>query len=390
MDFFARTCCRFSHLLAWLLILCVSGCAPTQPGETFFAGYISPDKQTKLSHTFTVKNTTSGPVEIRSVDKNCSCTSFELGKYRLARGESTTLTVNVDVLRSFMKRTSACILRTDNPKFKDWAYEVTFVSAPFAVAEPGLLNLGSFKQGPQSPEAANDVTLDLFAESEIELAQENFTVPEEIELNVLSKSDARSLQPDMWKTTYKISMGLSAKGRQIVSRNLGTGLVTKIIELKVNKPKPRTWQYSVYWQTLASLQSHPSSLSFGNVLDPGDNKSRRVVISSTTGESFRLLSIKSQHRDIQIEPEFDAANESPRQVVSFNARTDAAAETNLVDGRRRFFTGTIQVQTTDKSQPFLEIPWSATRDPLASPPPEISPPKLGHGKGALISGKDFS
>ena len=156
--------------------------------------------------------------------------------------------------------------------------------------------------------------------------------------------------------------------------------MTKSIELRVDRPKPRVWQYSVYWQTLASLQSHPSCLSFGNLLDPNDNNQQRVVISSTTGERFRLLSIKSDQRDIHMESEFDAASESSRHVVSLRARSDAGVETRLLDGRRRFFIGTIQVQTTDRSQPFVEIPWSATLDRLVSPPSEVSRrPELGPG-----------
>jgi hypothetical protein len=203
-DLFARLCWRFAHLLAFLLLVCISGCAPTHPGETFFAGYISPDKQAKMSYAFVVKNTTSYPVEILTVDKNCSCTSFELGKYRLARGESTTLTIDVDVLRSLMTRTGACFLRTDHPRFKDWSYSLTFVSTPLAVADPNVLNLGSFNLDGQNLDTVKEVTLDLFAESKIELARDSFTVPDEIELNVLSKAAVRKLQPDMWKTTYKV------------------------------------------------------------------------------------------------------------------------------------------------------------------------------------------
>jgi Protein of unknown function (DUF1573) len=92
-----RACRPPTHAMAFLLLTCIPGCAPTHPGETFLAGYISPDKQSKVSHAFVVRNTTSENVEIRAVDRTCTCTSFELGKYRLARGESTALTMGVDI-----------------------------------------------------------------------------------------------------------------------------------------------------------------------------------------------------------------------------------------------------------------------------------------------------
>ncbi len=144
-DLYTHAGWRSTWLLAFLLLGGNSGCAPTHPGETFFAGYISPEKQSKVSRVFVVRNTTSDSVGIGSVDRTCTCTSFELGKYRLAPGESTTLSVVVDVTGGFMTRSAACVLRTDHPKFKDWSYSLTFVSAPFAVANPSVLNLGSFE-----------------------------------------------------------------------------------------------------------------------------------------------------------------------------------------------------------------------------------------------------
>jgi len=374
-------CCRFAHLLAFLLLMCISGCAPTHPGETFFAGYISPDKQSNVSHAFVVKNTTSDPVEIRTVDRNCTCTSFELGKYRLARGEPTTLTINVDVLGTFMTRTAACFLKTDNPRFKDWSYSLTFVSTAFAVADPNVLNLGSFNLDGLNLDAVKEVTLDLFADSKIELARDDFTVPDEIELNVLSKAEVRKLQRDMWKTTYKVSIGLSAQGRQMALRNAGAGIVTKTIELTTDGPKSRRWQYSVYWQTLASLQSHPSYLSFGNLLDATDDHRRRVVISSTTGERFRILSVNCPSRDVRIEPTFDAADEVPRQTVDFDVPRDSTVEPRLNDSSTRFFSGTIQVQTTNKFQPLVKIPWSAMLHRPVNPPSKVGQAKLSQGPG---------
>ena len=173
--------------LVFLLLGCISGCAQTQPGESHFAGYISSEKQSKVSHVFSVKNTTTEQVEIRTVDKTCACTSFELGKSRLASGESTTLTVGVDVMKTLMARTAVCILRTDHPKFKDWTYSITFVSAPFAVAEPNALNLGPFKLDGENLNTVREVTLDLFDESEIDLRRDSFTVPDEIEFRTFSK-----------------------------------------------------------------------------------------------------------------------------------------------------------------------------------------------------------
>jgi Protein of unknown function (DUF1573) len=353
---------RFAHVLAFVLVLSGSGCAPTHPGGAFFAGYVFHDKQSSVRHDFVVKNTTSDPVEIRAVDKTCSCASFELGKYRLAPGESTTLTVKMDVLRSLITRSAACILRTDHPKFKDWSYSLTFVSTPLVAAEPSVLNLGSFRPDGQTLDTVKEVAIDVFAETEVGLARDNFTAPPDIELNVLSKASARKLQSDVWMTTYKLSIGLSAKGRQAALGSAGAGVVTKTIDLKVGEPKARRWQYSVYWQTLASLQCHPSHISFGNVLDPADDHLRRVAISSTTGNRFRILAVTGESRDIRIRSTFDAADDLPRHVVTLEVSQDNVVGPSSDDGARRFLSGKIQVRTTDKLRPVVEIPWSAMLD----------------------------
>jgi hypothetical protein len=352
---------RCAHALAFLLLGCAFGCAPTHPGESFFAGYISPEKQSTVRRVFVVRNTTSDPVEILTVDRNCSCTSFELGKYRLAAGETTNLTMSVDLTKGFMRRTAACVLRTNHPTFKDWSYSLACVTAPFAVADPDVLNLGSFKSNGQNTDTVKrEVAFDFYAASKVELSRDNFTVSEEIDFKLSPKPESRKLQADMWKTTYKASIGLGENGRQKVLSKREPGIHTETIELSVQNPEPRRWQYSMYWQVMPSLQSHPSHLSFGNVLDAAEDHRRHVMISSSTEDRFRILSVKSDSPAIRIEPAFNATDEAARHTVNFRAIGESAIELPQKGTPVRFCSGIIQVQTTDKFQPVVTIPWSAT------------------------------
>jgi len=110
-------CAGPSRSCALVLILtCISGCTHRAPGETFSAGYIFPDEQTTVSHAFIVTNTTTEAVEIRKVEKSCSCASYKLSKSQLAPGESTTLTIDVHVTNNYMQKFAGCILKTDHPK----------------------------------------------------------------------------------------------------------------------------------------------------------------------------------------------------------------------------------------------------------------------------------
>lgn len=85
----AQRVARWTVLL--LTLACLSGCAAGVPGETYSAGYIFPERQSQVSHDFVVRNNTSKHVKILKVEKTCTCTSYELGKYELAPGEMTTL-----------------------------------------------------------------------------------------------------------------------------------------------------------------------------------------------------------------------------------------------------------------------------------------------------------
>jgi uncharacterized protein YceK len=354
-----------------------SGCSRIVPGESFSAGYIFPDKQSKVIHDFVVKNTTSEPVNIRAVEKTCSCTSFKLGKYQLAPGEATTLMVEVDVINSYLQKFARCTLKTDHHTFKDWAYTVTFVSLPFVVAEPAVLNIGSFTVDGRNADAINHATIDLYADSKIELTHDNFILPEEINLEISSGPESRQLQRGVWNTRYELSIGLSNKGRETIIHNVRSDINNKFVQLRTGGPNSRSWQYSIYWRTLASLESHPSVLSFGNLSDDRDDHCRSITISSTIGGKFRIVTTKSQSQHIRVESYVDTAGEESQHRLRFKAIGQGSSNGPMTDGpSRRFLSGTIQVQTTDKIRPVLDIPWSAIEDTSVKPHSRAGQPAL--------------
>jgi hypothetical protein len=272
--------------------------------------------------------------------------------------------MSVDVTKGYTQRLATCILKTDHPQFKDWSYSIQFTSFPFVMADPRDLNLGSFTVDGKSPNAVQKAALDVFADSKIELTRDDFTVPEEIELTITSlSSEVRQLQRNVWTTRYQVTIGLSAKGREAVLHNAQPGLITKAIQIAAGEPRSRRWQYSVYWQTLAPLESQPSHLSFANLMDEGDDHCSSITISSTTDEKFRIISVTNQSQGIQIESTVDTADDAPQHRLKFKARELNDTKGRSTGGPRRFFSGRIQVRTTHKLRPVVEIPWSAMLDP---------------------------
>ncbi len=186
-------------------------------------------------------------------------------------------------------------------------------------------------------------------------------MPAELEFNLVAGPETRRLQRDVWNTRYKVSIGLSDSSREKLSQTPQSGIVTKEVQLVAGESPPRRWQYSVYWQQLAPLESHPSYLCFGNLLDKADDHHRSVTISSSAGQKFRIVSIKTYSLELEIESVASLDSETTRHQVEFKARQIGAAG-HAADGKRRFLAGEIGVQTTDPLLPVVKIPWSAMID----------------------------
>jgi hypothetical protein len=341
------------------------------PGETFSVGYILVNKDPKkINHEFLVRNTTQERVRILKVIRSCTCSSFTFAKSELMPGESSVLTISVQPINHYSHKVASCVLKTDHPKFADWTYSLEFVSLPFAFADPEVLSLGTMKVDDQNLQAVQHVTLDLFADSRLELRRDDFTVPDEIELKVSPDPEVRQLQRGIWNTRYQLSVGLSSRGRETVVRNPQPEITNKTIEVKVNGST--AWQYTVYWQIPATVQCFPTHLNFGNLLDETDDHRRTVAISSTSGETFRVISVTNESRDFQVEAIFDPSNDATRHSIRIRAPKRSGAENLEAIGSGRFLSGTIQIQTTAKLPPVLRIPWTALTDSAITPLPRAN------------------
>jgi hypothetical protein len=365
-----------------LILMCLSGCARSAPGETYDAGYIFPDERSRVTHDFVVRNATSKPIKILDVQRSCTCTAFKLGKYQLTPGEQTTLTMDVEVSRSFQTRFATCTLETDDPTFKRWGYNVRFVSLPFLVADPADLNLGSFTVDSSSLSAVREATFDFFADLKVELNRENMAVPEDLEISLSPATEVRRLQRDVWNTRYQVSVRLSRTGRETILGSPRSGMVTSTIQFNAGESASRRSQYSVYWHTLAPLETHPSYVSFGNLLDETEGHSRTVSISSTVGAKFRIVSIESRSQSITIGSKVEAVGDASQHNLVLKASGPNQAAMRSTHGAKRFLSGTIQVRTTEKRRPVVTIPWSAMLDLTTTQRTEAGRPKSSPESGS--------
>ena len=182
----------------------------------------------------------------------------------------------MDVINSYIHKVATCVLKTDHPTFKDWAYTVCIRVCSLRCGRSGCAQPWSpSRLDGRNLDTVKRATLDLFADSKVDLARANFTVPDELELDDLSRPEVRQLQRGVWNTKYQLSIRLSPKGREKVIRNTQSEIVTEAIHLASGPAKSRQWQYSVYWQMQASLESHPSCPEFWKPARSDRRSSRR-------------------------------------------------------------------------------------------------------------------
>jgi hypothetical protein len=350
----------FSLALAYLS--CASGClrsASTAPGEAYDAGYVFAEKQSTVTHDFVVRNTTSETVHVLSLAKSCTCASAELGKSTLGPGESTRLRLDVGVPRGYMQKTAACYIRTDHPALKDWVYSIQLVSLPFISANPTDLNLGTLGPGGKTEQAAVPVEINLFSPVKTELAPESFVVPKEIRVEILAGPEFRRLRQDIWNTRYRLSVGFGGRLNVDDRGAAHPGVATGAIKLVTSGSAQRDWAYPVYWTVQAPLVSWPSSLNFGNLRNDKVGTSRALTISSQAKNDFRILRVTSVGQSVSTEAQFDPSlqGDSHRVTVTMAPRSDTKA---------RLLTGVIRVETSERLQSVLDVPWTAIDDGPAS------------------------
>jgi len=352
-----------SVLLLTLLPGVTSGCAPPPkaPGDVYSAGYVLADEKPEITHKFNITNTTGVLVNILKAERSCTCASVELASQRLRPGEVTTLTMRVSCAKEYIKKSAACILTTDHPKYKKWVYTVNAVMLPPLLPNPRVLNLGNNLTGDLNTVASEELALDFFSSAKVDITSSDFRVPPELELSLLSKPIASQLQRDVWHTRYKATIRLSAKGREAIPENPHSGIITKSVSIAGGGLPAHARQFSVWWRCSPRLISRPSYLLFGNLDYSTRTVSRTVAISAPSGEQFRVLEAESPSTSttLRIEGTIDSAQHCAVHTLTFKASAPSARGPTTEEGQR-FFSGRIRVRTTNPIQPFVDIPWSAS------------------------------
>jgi hypothetical protein len=347
--------CLMPLLVSHGLALAIAGCGEGPracPGESFDAGVIYAPGASKLSHVFSIKNTTGRSVRILKIDKSCACTTARIAATELANGESTELEMEASVPQSGAKGGLFCTVKTNSEEFPEWTYAIYYESLPRLSIEPPVLHLGTFNEDPTNASPGDgsprpSVVVTVHAMSLTDLGLE---VLPTVGLDLSTASMDEDPSP-VGKGIFRKRYRLFAHPRLADDAPKGTQF--RAVTVRAGKDESMA---SVAWTYKTKFRVTPSPVSFGS-LEPGaTSPARRVVISADRDRPFRVRSVSNAKASAgeRVESRPIGEDDATSQRHSFDLRltvpTGASAS---------MLTGSIVVEIDDAQRTRLEIPWSA-------------------------------
>jgi len=305
-----------------------------------------------LTHRFHVENTTGRRVRILNENHSCDCTTVELEKRELLPGDSMSLDMTVRVGSGYASKDVSCILKTDRPDHLEWIYRIRFESFPDARIVPDRIDLGTFsipKIGgarTRGAVASSEAWIEVFTQPDQPdhpppLVAER---PEQCTVTLGKRPEVVYPRQGVRLKRYPVSIGLeqglSSAGTFARPLNISLGDFAGASAL-------------VIWTARALVNCEPSQIHFGSIAPGQPPVKRSLVMRSSDGRPFRVLSV-DQSPSLRVH--LSAGNALP----SFPAEVHSLGLTFEVrEEPSRFVAGSVRIRIDRDGCPEVSVPWSA-------------------------------
>lgn len=337
-----------------ILAIVLAGCGgdSRMPGGVFDAGPLFASSTPTLTHLFHVRNTTGRPVHILAENHSCECTTVELEKRELPPGGSTRLAMSARVAPVYTKKDISCTLGTDDVDHPSWVYHLQFESFPDSRIEPDRIDLGVYSVADLGgPGAVGHVTpeeawLEVFERpGGATAAPGSIQVPVELAVTRATEPEVRVLPSGIRVARYQLSISLGNS-----SPSAGTFRRT------LNAPMEDGSGASalVSWTVRAPVNCAPPMVHFGSVAAGDAPIKQKMLISSSDGRTFRILSVD---RDEAVTAEQCPGGAFPSPPAKAH---EIQLAFQVPDKRSsRFLSGTLLIRIDRDDYPVVSVPWSA-------------------------------
>jgi hypothetical protein len=277
-----------------------------------------------------------------------------LEKRELLPGDSMWLDMTVVTAPVHSRRDVSCILSTDLPEDSNWTYRLRFEIFPDARVVPDRIELGTFS----AAKVGSDGRLEVWASPGREAFLEVFTqpnhqdhpppvvtqTPEGCVASLGERSEVDTLANGVRRERFRLVVGLkdgvSSAGTFVKPLNLSVGGGAGASAL-------------VVWTVRALVNCEPPQIHFGSVALGDPPTKRRLIIRSSDGRPFRVLSVDQSELLKVDQPAGDTFPSPPEKVQSLGLVFE------IREGSSRFLAGSVRIRTDREDCPCVFVPWSA-------------------------------
>lgn len=309
-----------------------------------------PDR--KIETTTLLKNLGPSPLQILEITKSCDCTSVRIGRRSIPPGESSPLSVQIRPGTTPGERISRIqIQSTDRGRpVREITYEWE-VKNPLH-AESDSIEIHAVRAG---EELGRSVPLHLDGMTRCPRCQLLVTSPASSISCTLREVVASDGAHDGRSPRDSAPIGrLDLKIQPPEDTQLHREVISVVIrcgdELRASLSLPLAWRVAPI------LQSSPERLSLG-ISEPGGRHSRKLILRSGEGRSFRLLGVSCPEANTLVAARHPAGSDALHAI-----------ELDLkVPGVEGPWRSTLSVETDHPGAERISIPVSALVNPISRP-----------------------
>lgn len=281
----------------------------------------SRDNSEKVDHTFVIKNTGTGVLNIGKVKPACGCTLADIKKKVLMPGETTEIKASLSLKGRRGLQTKTITVNSDDPKTP--AYRLTMKGTAVSTLglSPASVYTGNIGEGDA---VTKTITLTNNAEAPMKI------------LDVKTQNNKVEVKLNEQEPGKKWTLDVTT------SPSLPIGRISDFITITTDNPKAKSERISVYGSVVGKLNVSPSKLDI--TATPG--------IPKTFTFSVRPGSVKNYQITAAFWP---AANGAQGKIVNRGAQ-GFSVEFRRVDPTVALNGSSIIMNTNLPDYPIIEVP----------------------------------
>jgi hypothetical protein len=302
------------------------GQAPKAVVDTPLYDFGSALEGTMVKHTFTIKNTGQGYLEIRGVKTSCGCTTGDPSKTHVAPGDTSEIAVAFDTHFQKGHQVRTITASTNDPDNPQVAMTMQGIVKKQVEAQPGEVAFGDVKRG---SEQTKEVVV-----NDLNPARGAFSVGPVSNSNASIKVEQEKRPDGKPGALLKVSL----------LKSMPLGPFDDTIKIMTNRVP---LQVDVFGTVTGDLNVDPAQVSFG-IVPRGQDIVRIFKLSNQGPKPVKVLEVASSSPAVGATAEAVTPGKEYKVTVTLRHGTP--------DGQLR---GNLTIKTDDPDQATLNVPFYA-------------------------------